>query len=167
MCEPATLAIIAGATQAAGTLYGGLQANAQGKYEAQMAKRNSAMEVEAARESREIGQSERRDFWRQVGKVRGQNVASMAANGIDVGFGSAERMRSDTDMLAREDAQNLYRNIEGRTKGHLINASNFTQEAKASRSRGKAALVGSFFGAASSLMGGFQQAGSMRAKVGA
>jgi hypothetical protein len=159
------MAVAAGAVQAAGQLYQGAAANAQGKYESQVAKINAQQEVDAAHESFLTGQTERRDFWRKIGQVKGQQVASMAANGIDVGFGTAARVQDDTQMLADADATNLYRNIEQRTKGHQINASNYVSEAKADRARGRAALAGSVFSAASSLLGGFQQAAAMRPKV--
>lgn len=159
------MAIAAGAIQGAGALYGGMQANAQGKYESEVAKRNAALEVEAARESVLTGQDERRKFWREIGQVKGQQTASMAANNIDLGYGTAARVQDDTQMLANEDAKNLYRNIEERTRAHQINATNFVSEAKAARQRGKAALVGSVFSAASSLLGGMSQATALRAKI--
>lgn len=145
----------------------GMQASAQGKYEAQVNRINEGLEVNAAQQSILAGQNERRDFWRKVSQVKGQQVASMAANGIDVGFGSAGRLQDDTAMLARDDANNLYRSIEQRTKGHLIQASNYASEAKAARAKGKAALVNSYFGAASSILGGISQAAGMKAKMGA
>lgn len=151
--------------QAGGALHGGITANQQGKYEAALAKRNAGMEIDAARQSVEMGQQERRQFWREVGAAKGQQIASMAANGIDVDYGAGARMQDDTAMLAAEDAQNLYRNIEERTRGHHINAANYVAEAKAAKSRGKAALVGSMFQAATSLIGGFQQASAMKAKI--
>jgi hypothetical protein len=159
------MAVAAGAVQAAGQLYQGAAANAQGKYESQVAKINAQQEVDAAHESFLTGQTERRDFWRKIGQVKGQQVASMAANGIDVGFGTAARVQDDTQMLADADATNLYRNIEQRTKGHQINASNYVSEAKAARAQGKAAMTGAVIGAAGSILGGFQQMAAMRPKV--
>jgi hypothetical protein len=168
MCLPAAalpaLAIASSVASAGGQLYGGMQANAQGKYESRIAKRNAALEVEGSRASIEAGVGERRDYWRKIGAIKGQNIASMAANGIDVGFGAGERIQQDTNMLAREDARKLYSNIEERTRGHHINASNYVAESKAAKSRGKAALVGSMFGAASSLLGGATQYSKLKAK---
>lgn len=170
MCLPAAalpvMAIASGVIQGAGQLYSGLAANAQGKYESQVAKINAAQEVEAAHESVIQGQRERRDFWRKIGQVKGQNIAAMAANGIDVGFGTAARVQEDTQMLAEADAENLYSNIAQRTKGHYINASNYVSEAKAARSRGKSALIGAGISAFGSVLGGFQQAGALKAKMG-
>jgi hypothetical protein len=168
MCLPAlpALAIAASVASAAGAVQGGLQANAQGKYESEMNKRNAALEIEGYQEDRNAAQDQRRDFWRKVGATKGQQVAAMAANGIDVGYGTAERIQQDTQQLANEDATNLYKNQQQQQRGRLINASNFTAEAKAARQSGKAAMVGSFFQAASSLIGGASQAMSLGAKMG-
>jgi hypothetical protein len=165
MCLPlAALPLVAAGMSAAGSLYGGIQANQQGKAEAAVAERNAQMEVDAAHQSVEIGQGERRDFWREIAQTKGQQQASMAANGLDLSFGTPLNIEWDTTDLANEDASNLYRNIEDRTRGRLINASNYTAEAKAARQKGKAALIGSVFEAGTSLMSGFQQFKGIGAK---
>jgi hypothetical protein len=161
VCIP--LPILAGGVMAAGQLYSGLAANAQGKYEANVAEANAKLEAERARDSIERGRLEARDLYRDVGRVKGEQTAAMAANGIDLGYGTALRFQQDTAMLAQEDAENLYRNIHERTRGHDINASNFRAEAKAARQRGKAAMVGSVFSAAGSVAGGFQQQAAINA----
>lgn len=143
----------------------GMQGKAQAKYEASVARRNQALAVEASHDSRLAGRDEIRDFWRKVGSIKGQQIASMAANGIDVGFGTAARVQDDTQMLAQDDATNLYRNIENRTKGYLIEASNHASEAKAAKMRGKAAMTQGIFGAATSILGAASQATSLNAKA--
>ena len=168
MCLPAlpALAIASSAVSAVGSIAGGMNANAQGKYEAQLARRNADMEVESYREERGIAQDETTAFWRKVGATKGQQIASMAANNIDVDYGTAGRIQEDTAMLAAEDAKNLHRNQQQRQRGHLITAANFAEEAKAARRRGKTALQSSFFEAGSSLLGGATQAFGMKAKMG-
>jgi hypothetical protein len=169
MCLPAAalpiMAIASSVVSAGGAVMGGLQARAQGRADADVAKQNAALEVEGARESVLAGGDERRDFWRKVGQIKGQQVAAMSANGIEIDSGTAAMMREDTQFLANEDAKNLYGNIEKRTRGHLINASNFATEAKAARQRGNAAFTQSLFSAASSLIGGASQAAGLRAKM--
>lgn len=160
------MAVASSVVSAAGSIYGGLQANAQGKYESKLAKRNAQMEVDAARESRELGDDEAKRYYRDLARTKGQNIAAMAANGVDVSFGSAERLQQDTEMLGDEDVSAIYKNTEARTKGRLINASNFVEEAKAAKARGKAALVGSAFQAAGSLISGASQAVKLSAKMG-
>jgi hypothetical protein len=164
MCIP--MAVAAAAVTAAGTLVSGVQGMMAANYEGELARRNAAMEVERARDSNERGRLEARAFFRDVGQIKGQQAASMAANGIDVGFGSAARTQQDTEMLAREDATSLYSNVHERTRGFDINAANFRAEAAAARQRGRSAIVNSVFQAGSSLMGGFQQHRAMRARLG-
>jgi hypothetical protein len=170
MCLPASLAAplaIAGSVvSAAGALQQGAAANAQGKEEQQVAKQNAGLEIEAAHDSVQQGKDEQRDFWRQVSATKGQQIASMAANGIDVGYGSADRLSSDTQMVANENDLTLGKNIQQRTRGHYITAENYITEGKAARAKGKAAQVGSYFSAASSIMGGLSQAAGAKKKGG-
>jgi hypothetical protein len=139
---------------------------ASGNYQAKVAKANAGLEYEAARDSEDQGRRDSLSFYRQVGRLKGDQIAAMAANGIDVGFGSAARVQDDTASLAREDAGNVYRNTYERTRGNLINAANFVSEAKSARSQGQAAMIGSLFQAGGSLMGGFQQQRFLKAKLG-
>lgn len=168
MCLPLlpALAVAGAGLSAAGQIQGGLQASAQGRYESDMAKRNAALEIEGYQEDRLAAQDQRRDFWRKVGATKGQQVAAMAANGIDVGYGTAERIQLDTQQLSEEDARNLYKNQQQQQRGRLINASNYTAEAKAARQRGKSALIQSAFSAASTLVAGATQAAGFSAKMG-
>lgn len=167
MCIPAApLMLASAAISAAGSIAGGLQANAQGKAEAQIARMNAKREIDAARQSEEIGKDERTQFFRGVSQTKGSQIAAMAANGIDVGFGIGEKTQQDTAMLAAEDAANLYRNINNRTMGRVIQASNYDQEALASRSRGKAALLGGILQGASTLVGAAAQFKGKKATLG-
>jgi hypothetical protein len=144
----------------------GMQGMMASSYEANIAKRNAAMEVDRARDSIDRGRDEARDFYRTVGQVKGQQTAAMAANGLDVGYGTALTVQQDTAAGADEDATNLYRNVNERTRGFEINASNYRAEAAAARQKGKAAMVSSVFQAGSSLMSGFSQQSAMQARLG-
>jgi hypothetical protein len=171
MCLPAAaaipLAIASTAVSAAGQVMSGLQAKAQGRYEAQVASMNEGLAADAARQSITAGQSERTDFWRKVGSLKGQQIAAMAANGIDVGYGIGQRTQDDTQFLANEDARNLYGQIDQRTKGHLIDASNYKAEGVAAKARGNNAFTSSLFGAASTILGGASQVSGLKAKFSA
>lgn len=165
MCLPVpALALVAAATSAAGTIMQGYSAMQQGNYEAGVHKINAKLEREAAEQSLKAGQSERRDFYRKVGQAKGQQAASMAANGIDLGYGTAARIQDDTALLARDDAQNLNEQIHQRTRGFIINNWNERMAGKAAKRQGKAAFVGSLFQGAGSLLGGAQQMKALRAK---
>lgn len=164
MCLP--LAVAAGIVSAAGSLTSGIQGMVQANYEARVNKENARLSEEQARDSIDRGRDEARSFYRQVGQVKGQEVASMAANGIDTGFGTALTVQQDTAAGADEDASNLYHNINERTRGFDINARNYREEAAAAKARGRTAMVNSVFQAGSSLMGGFSQNSALRARMG-
>nr|WP_241527192.1 hypothetical protein [Sphingomonas turrisvirgatae] len=87
----------------------------------------------------------------------------MAANGVDLGFGSALRVQQDTMMLAREDATSIARAADERVRGFDIRSSNARAEAKAARSRASGAIVGSIFDASKSILGGATQYTKWRA----
>jgi hypothetical protein len=168
MCLPALaapLAIAGGLVSAAGQLSAGAAAKSQANYDSKVAQQNAQLEIEAAHDSVQMGHDEARDFWRDVATTKGQQIASMAAGGIDVGYGTAERVRQDTQMVADERAGTLYKNIAQRTRGHYINASNYVSEAKAAKARGSAAMTGAVFGAASSILGSATQVAGMKAKT--
>lgn len=167
MCEPMTLALAASAVSAAGSIYGGLAANAQGKYASAVAEQNAGLANEQARDAKERGQKDAQLLYRKYSQLKGQQQAGMAANGIDTAFGSALDVQRDTAMMASEDADALHRNTAAEMKGFEINAANFRSQAQASRMQGKNALVGSLFQAGGSLLDGASQFGQLKAKFGA
>lgn len=167
MCGPAALpalAIVSAAVTAGGAIYSGVQANKQGKYEAAVAKQNAGLANEQARDAQERGQLEAQRHWRKVAQLKGQQQASMAANGIDTSFGSAASVASDTAMLGAEDATQIYKGAFQEGRGYEISASNFRSQGQAARMKGKAALVSGYIGAASSALGGAQQYGDLKRK---
>lgn len=164
MCLP--LAVAAGAVAAAGSLVNGVMGMQSANYEAAVNRQNANLEAEAARDSIVRGRDEARDFYRQLGQIKGRQNAALAANGIDTSFGTADIVQADTEQGGREDAGNLYRNVNERTRGHDINAANFRSGAKAAKFRGKMGMINSVFEAGSSLMGGFQQQRAVRARLG-
>jgi len=148
-----------------GQLAAGQQAKAQANYSAAVAKENASQEVDAYQAERGAQVQERQNFHQQVGQIKGQQVAGMAANNIDPGFGSGARLQTDTAKLADADATALYRNQEQKAKSYLINASNYTAEATAQKMQGSAAVTDSYFGAVSSLLGAASQGASLSAKA--
>lgn len=89
MCNPAILMAAAAAATAAGTIYGGMAAKAQGKYQAAVAERNAQISADQAHDAHLRGQDEVKRLYRNTSQALGAQRASMAANGIDVDFGSA------------------------------------------------------------------------------
>lgn len=156
MCALA-LTIAAAATTAIGTGFSALQANAQSRYQAKVAERNADMEREAARQEIENTRQEAMRLYRERAKVKGAQRLAAAAGGTAIDFGTAGDLQADTDMLADEDVNRLYKQGYENLRGRDIQASNFVGEANARRSAGTAALVKGAFDMGSTVLGGAQQ----------
>lgn len=152
MCEPTTLLIAATAMQAAGSIVGGINAQKSANFRAAVADRNANLERQAARDALERGDIEEKRQNRRTAQQLGAQRAAMAANGIEVDFGSAADLQADTRMIGREDAQTIRENAMRETRGYDIRAWNANASASASRAEGKAALWGGIFDAGSSIL---------------
>lgn len=168
MCVAAlpALAIASAVVSAAGTMYSGMAANAQGKYAQQVANQNARLENERVKDTYERGRREAQLLYRRVAQTKGEQTAAMAANGIDTAFGSALVVQRDTAMMGAEDAYALSRNVENEAKGYEINAANYRSEGAAARMKGKNAMTGSLFSAGGSLLEGVSQYKQIQAKFG-
>lgn len=156
MCPP-VIAAAAAVVSAAGSIYSGMAANAAGKYQQRVAEQNAKIAAEAAKDSIERGKLENQALGRKVAQTKGQQAAAAAANGVDLGYGTADVFRQDTEMLAREDQAALFKNIDERTRGFDIQGANYRAEGKANWFQGKQAKISSFFQAGSTLLSGAQQ----------
>lgn len=132
-------------------------ANAQAKGQASQAKANQAEANRSAADAIERGNIDQKQQYRKVSQQRGAQIAAMAANGIDVDFGSAADIIDDTNMFAQEDAMTLARNSRNETRGFQVQAANFSNEAKSAKMAAKGALVKGAFDVGSTILGGAQQ----------
>jgi hypothetical protein len=172
MCDPtgglATAALIASTvTAAGGAIYAGVRQNQAAKYQAAVDQQNAILAMRQANDARERGAREELNHYRRLSQLRGQQVAAMAANGIDVSFGSALDTQVDTAILGAEDAQTLRENTINEIQGYEINAENYRSRAAAARAAGQTALVSGAIGAGSTLLGGASQLAGMSSKYGA
>ncbi|WP_375272042.1 hypothetical protein [Sphingomonas sp.] len=157
MCGPPALALAAAGLAAAGTMASGISEANGLRYQAKVADRNATLENQQTLDAIQRGRTERVQLDRRYSALQGQQQAAMAANGIDLGFGSAADVVRDTTMLRNEDALALYKNQDTEIRGHDINASNYVGEGRAKRSAAKGAIVSAAFSAGSTLLGGAQQ----------
>jgi hypothetical protein len=164
MCIPAAAAaLVAAGMSAMGTGVAALSAKAQGDYQAKIAERNAAMEREASQQDQQNTREEALAHYRNVAKLKGEQIVGAAANGVGVDFGTAADTLADTDMLAREDTKRIYSQAGQKMKGRSIAASNYMGEASAQRSAGTAALVGGAFNMGSTILGGVSQYKKLKA----
>jgi len=164
MCVP--LAVAAAAVSAAGSLAGGFAGMQQAGYESRVARQNARLDEEQARDSLATGRVEARDFYRHLAQVKGQQVASLAANGVDLSFGTPAEALADTAWMGGEDAESLYHNQLQRLRGYDAAAANDRAQASAEKYRGRVGMLNSVLQAGSSLMTGFSQQARMRPVLG-
>ncbi|GAA0567440.1 hypothetical protein ACFQH5_15670 [Halomonas salifodinae] len=117
MCEPTTLAYIAGGLQLAQGVAGYQQARAQGKYQQAVAEQNARAQEQQAQDARARGVvagEEQRDRARQVGA---RQATGLAASGLDISSGTSLDLFAETATLGEYDAQvaenNAYREAFG------------------------------------------------------
>ena len=159
MCLPvaAALAVAGAVASAGGQIYSGMSANAQGKYEQQVANQNSQLEQRSQRDA--IGRQEtaQMQHYRRLSQAMGEARVRNSAAGLDVGFGSAAELENDIALIGYEDSATLAANANKETLGYDISAANYRNEGNAARARGKAALTSGFIGAAGTLLSAASQ----------
>ena len=168
MCLPfaAALPLAASALSATGSVIGGMAGQQQANYEARVANQNAQLDAQRATDSLATAATENRDFYRSLSATKGQQIASLAANGVDLSFGTPALLQEDTANRGAEDAATLHHNQLERLKGFDMAAVNDRTQAASARMRGSAALTNSLFQAGSSLMSGFSQMRGMLPKLG-
>ena len=117
MCEPASIAAMASAAQGmqiAGTVAGAYGAYNQskaakksGEVQAAVARNNAAYSESQARDAIRRGQVSENEVRRRTAQLEGSQRARLAANGIDLGEGSALNILLDTEYFGENDALNV------------------------------------------------------------
>ncbi len=161
MCGPA-LPIAATVVTMAGQVTQGVGQARQAGYESKVAKMNAGYESERARIASIRGEERVRVFQGQAGQERGAMRASMAANGIDVAYGSAADVLGDQAQNAAEDSRAIMEEAQQEVVGFRQRASNQMAEAAAAKSRRRGAIVGTAFNVASTALGTASQIGKIK-----
>jgi len=163
MCDPVTLTIAAAAVTATGQVVSGIGQANQARYAARVADRNAQLSADQAKRTEENTAIEAQRRYRQSSQVLGAQQAAMAANGVDLNFGSAVDVSRDSRMLAAEDVGQIYRAGSDQVKNLDIQAWNSRAEANAQRSKASGAIINSVFSAASTALGAATQVSKMKA----
>lgn len=121
----------------------GLQAN--------LAEINARMSESAAQQTLLSGQREEQKSMIATANMKGAQRASMAANGIALGEGTANQVVTSTDVIGEIDANTLHANAVRSAWGYRIQGVNQTNQALTSRSA--ADTINPGMSAATSLVG--------------
>ncbi len=159
MCLPiaAVAAIGAAVISAGGQIYSGMAANAQGKYEQQVANQNAALEERSQRDAISRQETEQTRHYRRLSQALGEARLRNSAAGLDIGFGSAADLETDIALIGYEDSATLAENANKEIMGYDINAANFRNQGTAARARGRSAQTAGFIGAAGTLLSSASQ----------
>lgn len=121
--------IAAGAVSAVGAVQQSNAQSAQAKYYAGVARNNEILAKRAADDARERGRIDELNQRIKTSQLVGRQRASLAANGVDVGTGSAIDLIEDTFKIGETDALTIRANAERDASAYLAQASGFRGEA--------------------------------------
>jgi len=161
MCDPVTLLATATAVKSVGSVVSGIGQKQVLDYQASVADQNARLAEDQAQDSIQNTNLEAQRRYRDLAQTKGAQTAAMAANGIDLNFGSAVDLQRDTAATGAEDLAQIYKGGNERTRGFEINAFNYRSEAQGDRARGSGALIDGIFNGLGTALGGASQAVKM------
>lgn len=147
-----------GVTSAIGSYFSAATQKATLKGQAAIADTNARIAELGAQQELFRGQQQVGALTLQAGQLKSRQRAAMAANGIDLGVGSAAEIQASTDIMKEIDKNTVEANATRSAFGYRTQAMNFQNEALTKRATASAISPG--MSAASSLLG---SAGSVAA----
>ena len=121
---------VAGAISGAiGGFYSAKMTKNQLAFEADMSRINARMAELGARSAFEKGHKEVANLTMQAGQLKSKQRASMAANGIDLGEGSAAELQASTEIMKQIDKNTLEANAVRSAWGYRTEGANLESAA--------------------------------------
>lgn len=139
------------ATSAIGAIAGVMSQRIALKGAAAIAEINAQVAEQSAQVELSRGQDQVAALTQRAGQVKSAQRASMAANGIDLGEGSAAEVLTSTDMQKEQDMHTASLNAVRAAWGQRTNSTNLMNQANAQRS--SADSMSPLVAGASSLLG--------------
>ena len=155
MCDIG-LALTLGSTLvgAAGSVQQGRAAKAAGKYNQQVAEMNAELSERRAQDALERGAQEEQRKRQEVARIMGAQTAAMAANGLDISFGSPLDTLVDTATLGELDALTIRTNAYREAYDFRVDAVNQRAGGTLERMKGDATAKGGYLTAAGTILTG-------------
>ena len=155
MCD-LTLALTLGSTLlgAAGQMQQAQATAAAAKYNQQVANMNATLSERKAKDALERGATEEQKKRQEVQRILGQQQAGMAANGVDLTFGSPLDMLVDTSVLGEIDALTVRTNANREAYDYKVQAVNQRAGGTLEGMKAKSAIQGGWLGAMGTVLGG-------------
>lgn len=140
-----------GVTSAIGGYFSAATQKATLKGQAAVADTNARIAELGAQSALLQGQQQVGALTLRAGQLKSSQRAAMAANGIDLGVGSAVELQASTDIMAQIDKNTIEANAVRSAWGYRTQAVNFQNEALTKRTT--AGAISPFGAAAGSLLG--------------
>lgn len=146
------------AASAVGSFYGARSQQIAARGAAAIADINAGQSELAAQQELARGNAEVAAASQRAGQVKGAQRAALAANGVDLGTGSAAEMLTSTDLQKENDINTITANAVRAAWGQRMQATNFKN--KALTKRASADSISPGMSAFTSLLGGATQVAS-------
>lgn len=170
MCD-ISMALALGSTLlgAAGQVQQGKAAKEAGEYNAKVGEMNAVLSERRAKDTFERGQQAEQMKRQEVQGVIGRQQAAMAANGVDLTFGSPLDTLVDTATMGELDALTIRTNTAREAYDFRVDAANKRAGASMDRAAGNNALKGSYLAAGGTVLAGAGKAygGYKQGQIGA
>jgi len=118
-----------GIGSAVGAYYGAKSTKSALKYQAAMSALNARLSEMSAQQALFKGQQDVAASTMRYGQVKGKQRASLAANGVDVGTGSAAEAQAATDIIKDIDKDALEANAIRSAWGYRLQGTDFQNQA--------------------------------------
>jgi len=146
------------AVSAVGAYYGAKSQQISARGAADIADINAGQSELAAQQELSRGQNEVAAVTLRAGQVKGAQRAALAANGVDLGVGSAAEQLTSTDIAKENDINAITANAVRAAWGQRIQATNFKNDALTKRAG--ADSISPLMAGATSLLGSASQVAS-------
>lgn len=139
---------------AAGQVQQGQAASQAARYNAQVQEMNATLADRRARDAIARGAVEEQRKRQEVQQVLGRQQAAMAANGVDLSFGSPLDLITDTAVMGELDALTIRSNAYRESYDFQVDAVNQRAGAGLTRMQGRNAETAGWLNAAGTVIGG-------------
>ena len=146
------------AASAVGAYFSGKSQQIQLRGAAEIADINAQQSELAAQQELAKGNAQVAAATARAGQVKGAQRAALAANGVDLGTGSAAEVLTSTDLAKENDMNTITANAVRAAWGQRTQATNYTNQALTSRAGADSISPG--MSAFTSLLGGATQVAS-------
>lgn len=152
MCEPTTIMLVASMALTAGAgLYAADASKKAGEAQNTIAQRNAELEDYKGQMATNIGAVAEENHRAKVRQMVGSQRATLAANGVDLGSGTALDLIGETAEFGEADALTIRYNAAREAWGYGVNANNYRTDGAVARTNGKNQAKGTYLTTAASL----------------